>query len=239
MSALDKLDLDRDGELDREEVVDAYIKDGFSQEEAEAKVNELIQKYDIDGDGSISLKEALNTEIAGAMEEEEVAIGKKMKQQEEFQHTEHINHTQERLRLRKIQKRGRKKKKEGEQKIEEEKLAIGDLVEFRITESSNAKKAKILKFDTKTGTYEVTLKGGQTIKNLTRSQITLLPPKQLGRSKSPKKDGRPLPTKTMRSSNQSAERNKQIKEAYESRMMKKSMNDNEEDTDSTSNSEDF
>lgn len=100
------------------------------------------------------------------------------------------------------------------------------------------KKAKILKFDTKTGTYEVTLKGGQTIKNLTRSQITLLPPKK-PRSKSPKKDGRPLPTKTMRSSNQSAERNKQIKEAYESRMMKKSMNDNEEDTDSTSNSEDF
>merc|ERR1711998_48428 len=239
MPALDKLDLDGDGELEREEVVDAYVRDGFSQEEAEAKVNELVQKYDIDGDGTISLKEALHTEIAGAMEEEEVASNKKMKHQEEIQHTEHINHTQERLRLRKMQKRGRKKKKDGEQKLEKEKLAKGDLVEFRITESTNAKKAKISNFDTKTATYEVTLKGGQTIKNLTRSQITWLPPKQFDRSKSPKKDGRPLPTKTMRSSNQSAERNNQIKEAYESRMMKKSTNDNEEDTDSASSSDDF
>merc|ERR1712006_79903 len=141
-------------------------------------------------DGTISLKEALHTEIAGAMEEEEVASNKKMKHQEEIQHTEHINHTQERLRLRKMQKRGRKKKKDGEQKLEKEKLAKGDLVEFRITESTNAKKAKISNFDTKTATYEVTLKGGQTIKNLTRSQITWLPPKQFDRSKSPKKDGR-------------------------------------------------
>merc|ERR1711918_80517 len=110
-------DLDGDGELEREEVVNAYVRDGFSQEEAEAKVNELVQKYDIDGDGTISLKEALNTEIAGAMEEEEVASNKKMKHQEEIQHTEHINHTQERLRLRKMQKRGRKKKKDGHQKF--------------------------------------------------------------------------------------------------------------------------
>ena len=138
-----------------------------------------------------------------------------------------------------MQKRGRKKKKDGELNPEKEKLEKGDLVEFRITESSNAKKAKISHFDTKTATYEVTLKGGQTIKNLTRAQITLLPPKQFDRSKSPKKDGRSLPTKTMRSSNQTVERNKQIKEAYESRMMKKTMDDNEEDSDSTSNSEDF
>jgi hypothetical protein len=110
MSALDKLDLDRDGELEREEVVDAYVKNGLSQEEAEAKVNELVAKYDIDGDGTISLKEALNTEIAGAMEEEEHDIERKMKHREDTQRTEHINKTQERLKKR-MQKRGRKKKK--------------------------------------------------------------------------------------------------------------------------------
>lgn len=237
MSALDKLDLDRDGELEREEVVDAYVKNGLSQEEAEAKVNELVAKYDIDGDGTISLKEALNTEIAGAMEEEEHDIERKMKHREDTQRTEHINKTQERLKKR-MQKRGRKKKKGDEPNPNKDKLAKGDLVEFRITESSNAKKAKISNYDTRTGTYEVSLKGGQIIKDLTREQITLLPPQQFDRSKSPKRDGRPLPTKTMRSSNQNAQRNEQIKEAYNDRMKKKSMTKNEEDTDGTSSSDD-
>jgi len=173
MSELNKLDLDGDGELEKDEVVDAYVKNGYTQEEAEAKVNNLIKKYDIDGDGTISLREALNTEVAGAMEEEERVIEEQMHQQENIKRKEHRNHTMERLKKRN-QKGGRKKSKKDE-----------------------------------------------------------------SRSKSPKKDGRPLPTKTVRGSNQSAERNERIKEAYENRMMKKSMKGDEEDTDSTSSAEDF
>jgi Ca2+-binding EF-hand superfamily protein len=64
MSALRKLDLDGDGELEPDEIIQAYMEDGFSRDEAQQKIDELRGKYDIDGDGVVSLKEALNTELA-------------------------------------------------------------------------------------------------------------------------------------------------------------------------------
>merc|ERR1712046_351999 len=98
MSALQKLDLDGDGELEPDEIIKAYMEDEFSRDEAQQKIDELRGKYDIDGDGVVSLKEALNTELANAMEEEVEEDQEKFKKDEEQHQDEHKNHTKERLR---------------------------------------------------------------------------------------------------------------------------------------------
>merc|ERR1712167_410621 len=160
MSALQKLDLDGDGELEPDEIIKAYMEDGFSRDEAQQKIDELRGKYDIDGDGVVSLKEALNTELANAMEEEVE------EDQEKFKKDEEQNHTKERLRKRMEEQRKKqrgKKKQEEEFNPDKEKLEIGDRVEIKVTETSNPKKGKISRYDINSETYEVTLDNGTNI----------------------------------------------------------------------------
>merc|ERR1712072_317085 len=116
MSALQKLDLDGDGELEPDEIIKAYMEDGLSRDEAQQKIDELRGKSDIDGDGVVSLKEALNTELANAMEEEVEEDREKFKKEEEQHQDEHKNHTKERLRKRIKEQR---KKQRGKKKQEE------------------------------------------------------------------------------------------------------------------------
>lgn len=233
MSALRKLDLDGDGELEPDEIIEAYMEDGLSRDEAQQKIDELRGKYDIDGDGVVSLKEALNTELANAMEEEVEEDQEKFKKEEDQHQDEHKNHTKERLRKRmeeqKKKQRG-KKKQEEEFNLDKEKLENGDRVEIKVTETSNPKKGKISRYDVKSGTYEVTLDDGTNI-FLKRKQIKLLPPKPK-RTKPPKKDGRPLPTKTMRSTN--SDRAEQVKRAFKERKRKLKQQEDDDEISETS-----
>merc|ERR1719231_1864580 len=221
MSALQKLDLDGDGELEPDEIIKAYMEDGFSRDEAQQKIDELRGKYDIDGDGVVSLKEALNTELANAMEEEVEEDQVQFEKEEEQHQVEHKNHTKERLRKRmeeQRKKRRGKKKQEEEFNPDKEKLEKGDRVEIKVTETSNPKKGKISRYDINSETYEVTVDNGtNNIKGIKRKQIKLLPPKTK-RVKPPKKDGRPLPTKTMRSTN--SDKAEQVKRALKERKRK-------------------
>jgi len=237
MSALQKLDLDGDGELEPDEIIKAYMEDGLSRDEAQQKIDELRGKYDIDGDGVVSLKEALNTELANAMEEEVEEDQEKFKKDEEQHQDEHKNHTKERLRKRMEEQRKKqrgKKKQEEEFNPDKEKLEIGDRVEIKVTETSNPKKGKISRYDINSETYEVTLDNGTTIKGIKRKQLKLLPPKPK-RVKPPKKDGRPLPTKTMRSTN--SDKAEQVKRALKER--KRKLKKQEDDDESSETSSEF
>lgn len=199
------------------------------------KIDELRGKYDIDGDGVVSLKEALNTELANAMEEEVEEDQEKFKKDEEQHQDEHKNHTKERLRKRMEEQRKKqrgKKKQEEEFNPDKEKLEIGDRVEIKVTETSNPKKGKISRYDINSETYEVTLDNGTTIKGIKRKQLKLLPPKPK-RVKPPKKDGRPLPTKTMRSTN--SDKAEQVKRALkESKRKLKQQEDDDEISETSS-----
>jgi len=234
MSALQKLDLDGDGELEPDEIIKAYMEDGFSRDEAQQKIDELRGKYDIDGDGVVSLKEALNTELANAMEEEVEEDQEKFMKDEEQHQDEHKNHTKERLRKRMEEQRKKqrgKKKQEEEFNPDKEKLEIGDRVEIKVTETSNPKKGKISRYDINSETYEVTLDNGTTIKGIKRKQLKLLPPKPK-RVKPPKKDGRPLPTKTMRSTN--SDKAEQVKRALKERKRKLKQQEDDDEISETS-----
>merc|ERR1711959_879207 len=182
-----------------------------------------------------SLKEALNTELANAMEEEVEEDQEKFKKDEEQHQDEHKNHTKERLRKRMEEQRKKqrgKKKQEEEFNPDKEKLEIGDRVEIKVTETSNPKKGKISRYDINSETYEVTLDNGTTIKGIKRKQLKLLPPKRI---KPPKKDGSPLPTKTMRSTN--SDKAEQVKRALKER--KRKLKKQEDDDESSETSSEF
>ena len=86
-------------------------------------------------------------------------------------------------------------------------------------------------YDINSGTYEVTLDNGTNIKGIKRKQIKLLPPKPK-RTKPPKKDGRPLPTKTMRSTN--SDKAEQVKKALKERKRKLKQQQDDDEISETS-----
>jgi len=104
MSALQKLDVDGDGELEEQEVIEAYMEDGMSIDQARAKFQEMLIKYDLDGDGTVSIKEALNRYISDAMQEELDTDRQKVESEEEKSRQRHLQRTEERKKQRRKQK---------------------------------------------------------------------------------------------------------------------------------------
>merc|ERR1711959_197860 len=101
MSALRKLDLDGDGEIQQEEFMQKMMEDGMTRDEADAEFKNLRNKYDADGDGIVTLMEARRTELNSAMEDEAEEDRKNLQNKQEARSREHKNHTKERVKNRK------------------------------------------------------------------------------------------------------------------------------------------